>query len=164
MLRYFILFVTIGLVCFLVGYVCGCETNKRKYSLFCEKERTRTLRVYWENKLEQNHYNLEQYFCNRGWTKIVIYGLGVEYEGMMQFFDPTKLEQVILGDKNGELLSRKLKTKVYNIEELKNINFDAVVVSSSIYYLAIKKEFEDADIMVPIISYEDLIYNAGKEC
>lgn len=82
----------------------------------------------------------------------------------MQFFDPTKLEQVILGDKNGELLSRKLKTKVYNIEELKNINFDAVVVSSSIYYLAIKKEFEDADIMVPIISYEDLIYNAGKEC
>ena len=52
---------------------------------------------------------------------------------------------------------------MYTIDELVKEPIDAVLVTSVIYYDEIQREFITKGMKCPIISYQDLVYNAKKE-
>lgn len=114
--------------------------------------------------IKQNNIPLENYFINRNQNRIAVYGLGQYYFEILLNFDTSKFETIYLGDRNKLDKQESVSQTVYTIDELVKEPIDAVLVTSILYYDEIRKEFtERKGMKCPIISYEDLVYNAKKE-
>lgn len=113
--------------------------------------------------MKQNNISLENYFINRNQKIIAVYGLGQYYYELLQNFDRSKFDKVYLGDRSKMDKQESLSQRVYTIDELVKEPIDAVLVTSVIYYDEIQREFITKGMKCPIISYQDLVYNAKKE-
>lgn len=107
---------------------------------------------------------LDAFFTNRGYKNIVILGIGAQY-----YFDFTRdinldiFETVYLADGNRDTVQKNFEEKVYSKEELRDLEFDVIVVTSLSHFVEIDRELKKLGITKEIVAYSDLLYNAAKE-
>lgn len=158
-----IILIGVNLICFFCGYRQGILIQ------VSDQRKRMAEQIQYQNFMEckqiikQNNIPLENYFINRNQNRIAVYGLGQYYFEILLNFDTSKFETIYLGDRNKLDKQESVSQTVYTIDELVKKPIDAVLVTSILYYDEIRKEFTEKGMKCPIISYEDLVYNAKKE-
>lgn len=71
--------------------------------------------------------------------KIILFGLGKIYETFLKLVDNTKAEIIALSDNNTSLLNKNVENDVVCPGEIRNLEFDYVIVTSK-YFSDIKKQ------------------------
>lgn len=154
---FIVLFYFLG---FLNGYA-SCRDSMRK-----ELSKEKRL-VVLEECRKSNHdrgFDMSNYFTNRGFSRIVVYGLGRYYYDFMDDICTDKFEQIYLADKNSETIDTDQKSKVFSLNDIDKLDYHCIVVTSIAHYNDIKRELLIKGVTKPIIAYSDLIFNLVKEC
>lgn len=158
-----IILILISSICYFLGYEEGV------FEQAMEQRKNQAEQDWDENFSEQSeivrqeNIPLENYFVNRNLKRVVVYGLDRYYFELIENFDLSKFEKVYLGDRSKEEKQELLSQRVYTIDELVKESVDAVLITSVAHYDEIRREFEEKGMKCPMISYQDLIYNAKKE-
>ena len=99
---------------------------------------------------------MESLCKNRGYSKIVLYGFNEISTCLIYELENTEVQIVHLIDKNTMRLS--FNFPISRLEDYLDYNgVDAMIVCVSTDFDAIKNELKD-DVPVPIITFEELIY------
>lgn len=154
---FIVLFYFLG---FLNGYA-SCRDIVRK-----ELSKEKWLAVLEECR-ESNHnrgLDMNNYFVNRGFSRIVIYGLGRYYYDFIEDISADKYEKIYLADKNLEMIDMNQESKVFSLNDIDKLDYHCIVVTSVAHYDDIKRELLIKGVTKPIIAYSDLIFNLVKEC
>lgn len=160
---FFIILILISSICYFLGYEEGV------FEQVMEQRKNKAEQDWDENFSEQSeivrqeNIPLENYFVNRNLKRVVVYGLDRYYFELLENFDASGFETIYLGDCNKEDKQELLSQRVYTIDELVKESVDAVLITSVAHYGEIRREFEEKGMKCPMISYQDLIYNAKKE-
>lgn len=153
------LIIILCVICFFAGRLFEFLSN--------ENEREEMDRLTYQKKMlsvwEERIYSLSDYFKNNDIHKIAIYGLGFYYNNFMQKVTDVEFDEIYLSDGNALNKQKEFSEHIYTKQELVNLDFDIVVVTSVAHYLDIKRELSDLGVEKDIISYSDLVYNAMKE-
>lgn len=83
---------------------------------------------------------LDPFFINNGYKKIVIYAVGIYYNPLIESIDKKYFEEIYVADANSIQLSKELGQKVYAKEELPELLFDVIIVTSVAHFQEIAKE------------------------
>lgn len=158
-----IILILISSICYFLGYEEGV------FEQVMEQRKNKAEQKWNENFskqseiIRQENIPLENYFINRKMKRIAVYGLDRYYFELLDNFDVNRLETIYLGDRNKKDKQELLSRRVYTIDELVKESVDAVLVTSVAHYDEIRREFEKKGMECPMISYQDLVYNAKKE-
>ena len=119
------------------------------------------------NYNKENQLNMEQFFINRGYRNILIYGLGKYYYDFINDFDILDFDHIYLGDRFGSEKMNELGEKVYSMDEIEKQNIlskiDVIVITSISNFIPIQNELKGIGAGCDILSYEDLVYNLRRE-
>ena len=152
---------TLCILAILLGFVAGYitalsgfirrEQKKRKFNyLISNFEKSYT-------ELEESGLSLMPFFENRNMTTIVVYGMGLYYNRFIGLIDENRLK-IIYGDKNSDK-SRGILAP----EEIVNTEADVIIVTAVTYFDEIYSNLRKLGDNHPIYSFQELIYNAGRE-
>lgn len=151
-------------IAFFAGRVYQFFSNLRKryFSDWLQYQKTLLADCLRTSRLEGR--TLDAFFINRGYKNIVILGVGAQY-----YFDFTQdinldiFENVYLADGNRDAVQKNFEKKVYSKEELTDLEFDVIIVTSLSHFVEIDRELKALGIDKEIVAYSDLLYNAAKE-
>ena len=158
----FVLFLT--LLAFFLGR--GYEffaNNKRSYSENWLRYQSGLL---WGCRKEnqENGRTQDSFFVHNGYKRIVIYAVGgVHYNSLIASINKEQFDEIYLADANNLQLSKQFGERVYAKEELPELIFDVIVVTSVAHFSEIASELRQLGISKDIVSYSDLVFNAAKE-
>lgn len=153
-----------SLIAFLAGRIYQFFSNLRKMYLvdWLQYQKTLLADCLKTNRLEG--LTLDAFFINRGYKNIVILGVGSPYYfNFMQDINLNIFENCLLADGNSDRIQRNFKEKIYSKEELADLDFDVIVVTSLSHFVEINRELKALGIEKEIVAYSDLLYNAAKE-
>lgn len=123
-------------------------------------------KTFLEEQRRKNHdkgLDLSVYFTNRGITKMVIFGCeGGYYHEFLEDLNISSFDKMYLADSNAKYMKDK-GDKVYDTRELKELDFQCIVVTSISHFTEIKKTLRRNGIDKPIVGYSDLVFNLQKE-
>lgn len=105
-------------------------------------------------KVKQEGKNLAQYFNDRGYREIAIYGMGHAGEVLMEELLESNIVVKYGIDRNADKIKANIDviTPVDNMEEV-----DVIVVTSITYFTEVE-EMLNKKVRCPIISLEDILY------
>lgn len=151
-------------IAFFVGrvYQFCSGLRKRYFQDWLQYQKTLLSDCLRTNRLEGR--TLDAFFINRGYKNIVILGVGAQY--YFDFIHDTNLdifEKIYLADGNRDGVEKNFEEKVYSKEEVIDLEFDVIVVTSLSHFAEIDRELKALGIEKEIVAYSDLLYNAAKE-
>lgn len=125
---------------------------QRKLLLNCEKENIK------------NDIFLDSIFVNNQYKRIVIYGIrGENYTKFRERCREEFFDAIYLADSYADDLRDAFDEPIYNKQQMKDLEFDAIVVTSVIHFSEIDKDLRAMGISEVIWSYRDIVLNAAKE-
>ncbi|KAB1438651.1 hypothetical protein [Candidatus Galacturonibacter soehngenii] len=152
----------IFMFCIISGGLGFFLSNQLKDKIIVSTEKQiDKFRLYYEVlnkwlKVEFDHYNIEDYFVERGYKTIAIYGMGELGNRLYERLDNSSIVVSYGIDRDPTLAFADLDILAFDEEE-RFEGVDCIVVSSVNAYDSIKKELRnkcDCD----IISLEDVVY------
>lgn len=112
---------------------------------------------------QEKGITLDGFFVNNSYKRIVIYAMGIYYNPLIENINKEYFDKIYLADANNIQLSKKLGQKVYAKEELPELSFDVIVITSVAHFQEIAEELKELGVTKEIVSYSDLVFNASKE-
>ena len=137
--------------------------NKRQYPVHWLEYQTKCLQDAMNANKEKGR-TLQPFFTNNEHKRIVVYGIGgIYFDFFSSDIDKQYFDEIYLADSNNAEYSKKLGKKIYAKEELLELLFDVIVVTSVSHFQEINNELKELGISKEIVSYSDLVFNASKE-
>lgn len=153
----------IEIISLLMGIISGIFVTKKVMNLQLEKEKEysdKHLRLFlmmnqWV-KLRQEGKQLKNYFIEKGYKRISIYGMSYVAERLVEELKGKEIEVIYGIDKNANNLYSDTDIKIITLEcELEEV--DAIVITAITFLNEIKEELSKR-IDCPLLSLEDIIY------
>ena len=160
----FILFLISGMIIFDTGVLLGTRIIKiiRKKEDYAGYQRHFFDQCTVENR--EHGILLDGFFLRKGYTRIVVYGLGAYYHELLRNIHPENYKEIILSDQGADAIASGDNYKVVSPQDLLDESFyDVIVVTSYNHEAEIKRDLREMGIKKPIISYRELVINATKE-
>lgn len=162
------------LVCLFIFFTVFVFFLGRAYEFFANKKRmysgnwlryqSALLRGCMQENRENGGGVLDSFFVNNGYKRIVIYAVGgIYYNSFIESINLEQFDMVYLADANHIQLQKQFGEKVYAKEELPELLFDIIVVTSVAHFYEISRELRKLGISKNIVSYSDLVFNAARE-
>ena len=105
-------------------------------------------------RLKNQNKSLSEYFVEKGYKKIAIYGMAHTGLVFQEEMDDSEIEILYGIDRNADSIYSDIKVKKPS-EDLDAV--DAIVVTPVYYFESIKKDLENK-VHCPIISLEEVVY------
>lgn len=158
-----VLLITACIIFFLLGRGYQFNVDNKKIHLENALIYQKKLFEMCREENRKNGRDVNAFFVNNGIKRIVIYGMGYYYNLFKEDIREDEFEAVYLADKNYAQLAKELGRHVYSPQEMKELDFDAVIVTPLPYFQEIARELRKQGLEKKIISYGDLVFNARKE-
>lgn len=139
----------------LVSDVCEALLKERDKKI-CRQNGYYNILVRWVmRKIKQE--DLENWFIQHNYKNIAIYGIGELGKLFFLDIENTSVNVKTLIDKG--VVKNCFGMEVQNPEENLVVDADAIIVTATFAYDAIRKNLVGRNIDIPIISLEDVIYD-----
>lgn len=151
------------LLTYFVGYARGYLFHCDSFGEELAGEKRATFLAEWRKDNHVQQRDMAVYFVNRGITRIVIYGLGRYYHEFKEDLLTNPFSDIYLADRNASYMSTDNNQRFYGMNEIKDLDFECIVVTSLAHFTEIRKELIAIGIDKPIVAYSDLVFNLTKE-
>lgn len=141
----------------IIGAVGAGKTLSEKGNKYAELSKKHLALFLLMNqwvKVKQEGKNLAEYFENKGYKNIAVYGMSYAGETLVNELKDTDIKVIYGIDKNTDLIHTDINIVSID-DDLKKV--DAIVVTAITFFEQIKKELsEKTD--CPVVSLEDILY------
>ena len=151
----------IFLIMFLIGAVIGALFENRRLVRLIRsiEKRDYLLRTYQNSKksLTNSGHDLMPYFYHNGINSVITYGIGLYYPDFARSIDENRIT-VMKVDRDSDP-----NRGIYAPSEIGGLQGDVIIVTAVTYFDEILKQLKKQGEKRPILSLQELLFNAERE-